>query len=136
MVALSVATAASTVTDGSSASRSESTPTIRVRSLHVAAVALGEHHGQVGFGGGAGDEGVDDVAAVLEDRADDLGLTATIWPGRSSRQLAPTIAAMPASTSIRSFRRATSACFDPMLSYTVCADTPAASAMSRTLVRL
>ncbi len=28
------------------------------------------------------------------------------------------------------------ACFDPMLSYTVCDDTPAASAMSRTVVRL
>ena len=44
--------------------------------------------------------------------------------------------AMSASTSIRSFRRATIACFDPMLSYTVCDDTPADSAMSRTLVRL
>ena len=43
---------------------------------------------------------------------------------------------MSASSSIRSLRRATIACFEPMLSYTVCADTPAASAMSRTLVRL
>ena len=32
--------------------------------------------------------------------------------------------------------RATIACLDPMLSYTVCDETPAASAMSRTLVRL
>jgi hypothetical protein len=45
------------------------------------------------------------------------------------------MAAIPASESIRSLSRATSACLEPTLSYTVCAETPAARAMSRTLVR-
>ena len=56
--------------------------------------------------------------------------------GSSDCRSARAIAAMPASASIRSLSRATSACFEPMLSYTVCAETPAASAMSRTLVRV
>ena len=47
-----------------------------------------------------------------------------------------TVSAMSASPSIRSFSRDTIDCFEPMLSYTVCAETPAARAMSRTLVRL
>ena len=46
-----------------------------------------------------------------------------------------TIAPMPASRSMRSLSAATSACFEPTLSYTVWGDTPAAWAMSRTLVR-
>ncbi len=65
-----------------------------------------------------------------------LALVATTTVGSVDCAAAMLIAAMPASSSMRSFNRATSACFDPMLSYTVCADTPAASAMSRTLVRL
>ena len=56
--------------------------------------------------------------------------------GSLDRAAPAAMAAIPASASIRSLSRATSACFDPMLSYTVCEETPAASAMSRTLVRL
>ncbi len=56
----------------------------------------------------------------------------------ASREPAAALAMAPmlASESIRSFSRATTACFDPMLSYTVWAETPAACAMSRTLVRV
>ena len=45
------------------------------------------------------------------------------------------MAAMPASESMRSLSRDTRACLEPTLSYTVWADTPAAWATSRTLVR-
>jgi len=37
----------------------------------VAALALGEDRGQLGLGGGAGHEGVDDVATAFEDRPGD-----------------------------------------------------------------
>ena len=55
--------------------------------------------------------------------------------GSSDCRSARTIAPMPASASIRSLSWATSCCLEPTLSYTVWADTPAALAMSRTLVR-
>jgi hypothetical protein len=56
--------------------------------------------------------------------------------GSSDRMAASAIFITPASLSMRSLRRSTSTCFEPMLSYTVWAETPAASAMSRTLVRV
>ena len=55
--------------------------------------------------------------------------------GSADSAAARAMAAIPASESIRSLSRATSACLEPTLSYTVCAETPAARAMSRTLVR-
>ena len=59
------------------------------------------------------------------DRVIFAGIAATCCASFDSAT-APTIAAMPASVSMRSLSRATTACFDPMLSYTVCAETPAA----------
>ena len=56
-------------------------------------------------------------------------------PGPSDSAAERAMGAIPASASMRSLSDDTSACFEPTLSYTVCADTPAALAMSRTLVR-
>ena len=55
--------------------------------------------------------------------------------GSSDSAAARARAAIPASASMRSLSDDTSACFEPTLSYTVWAETPAALAMSRTLVR-
>ena len=104
--------------------------------LHVASLALCKHGGEFGLCGGSRDQRVDDVTAVLEDRPRDARRS---WPpprDGSSDSAAPRArAAMPASSSIRSLSGETSSCFEPALSYTVWAETPAALAMSRTLVR-
>ena len=59
---------------------------------------------------------------------------AAISEGSPDSAAARAMAGTFASSSIRSFSRSTSACFEPTLSYTVCAETPAPLAMSRTLV--
>ena len=104
--------------------------------LDVAALTLGQHDGEIGLGCRAGDEGVDDVPAVLEDRPARSALTSRPpRPGRSTRRRRAMARCRPRGRSDRSVG-------PPAPASSRCCRTPSgptrppASAMSRTLVRV